>query len=188
MSAVLHHRWTNADGKVLVLKCIEANGTSHDGAFRWPESGPVECPDWDSAPRCPDDNGKGGGLFGWAWGIGVGDGKDPSYLPTARWLVVACDPADVVLVKDASKVKFRRGEVVYCGNWTGAYGRVIDGQIAWITATSSGNTAASGWRGNAAASGWSGNAAASGWRGNAAASGWSGNAAASGERGNAAAS
>jgi hypothetical protein len=199
------HQWTHTGDKVLVLKCVGANMRGH-GNFPYPQSGPVECPDewcaewggekpevwrggWEPDQKC------GAGLHGWAWGLGVGEGRDADYNPiTSRWLVIACAPADVVGevratgIDAGQKVKFRAGGVVYCGDWRGAYGLVIDGLIAWIAASADGNAAASGYSGNAAASGDSGNAAASGDRGNAAASGYSGNAAASGYSGNAAAS
>ncbi|MFA4944864.1 MAG: hypothetical protein WC789_09220 [Lentisphaeria bacterium] len=193
------HQWTHTGDKVLVLKCVGADMRGH-GGFPYPASGPVECPaewraewggekpgqwrgGWTPDTRC------GAGLHGWAWGLGVGDGRNADYNPAmARWLVVACAPADVVgNVGDGQKVKFRAGTVVYCGDWRGAYGLVIDGLIAWITSGAGGNAAASGEKGNAAASGEKGNAAASGWSGNAAASGAGGNAAASGENSKAAA-
>jgi hypothetical protein len=76
------------------------------GGFQWPESGRVECSDWDPEPRC------GGGLHGLLWGEGNGEllSKDTS----ARWLVVRALAADVVKI-DAQKAKFPRGVVVFCG-------------------------------------------------------------------------
>jgi hypothetical protein len=131
-----HAQWTNKDGKVLILKCVNADGTSHNG-FRWPERGPVECTDWDPAPICPKD-GRGGGFFGWAWGIGFGDGlPEEVFEAPVSWRVIAADPAEVVLVgSNDCKVKFHRGEVVYAGEYAKAYAQIIDGQIDWLKSLS----------------------------------------------------
>ena len=90
---------------VLVLRTCAPDMISHSG-FRWPESGPVECPDWDPNPRC------GGGLHGFLWGEGKGDLLN--WDPDARWLVVEVLASDVVDLD--GKVKFPRGVVVHCGD------------------------------------------------------------------------
>ncbi len=92
--------------KVLVLRTCDKDLKSH-GGFQWPESGEVSCDDWDPAPRC------GGGLHGLPWGEGSGLLLDWS--DSARWLVVEVVANEVVAI-DAEKVKFPRGEVVYCGD------------------------------------------------------------------------
>jgi hypothetical protein len=97
-------------GHVLCLRTCNSDMTSH-GGFRWPESGPCEAPDWNPEPIC------GGGLHGLAWGEGGSD-----YLSVdadAKWLVVLADATTLVDI-DGDKVKFPRGEVVYCGDRTGA--------------------------------------------------------------------
>lgn len=48
---------------VLVLRTCAADLTSY-GGFQWPESGPVESPDWNPIAEC------GNGLHGW---LGAGD-------------------------------------------------------------------------------------------------------------------
>jgi hypothetical protein len=48
---------------VLILRTCKPDMTSYKG-FRWPESGPVDCPDWDPKPKC------GNGLHGFLWGEG----------------------------------------------------------------------------------------------------------------------
>src|SRR5579885_1751765 len=102
------------DEKVLVLRTCNADMTSHEG-FRWPESGRVECPDWDPAPGC------GGGLHGLLWGEGdwllLGDAD-------AKWLVVEVSRTDVVVI-DSQKVKFRAGDVIYCGGMAQAVTMVL---------------------------------------------------------------
>ncbi len=165
-------QWTHDGDKVLLVKCVNKDGTSY-GGFQWPESGPVEAPDWDPEPKC------GGGLHGWPWGIGIGAGKEPDY--SGRWLVFAADPEDVVWVDD--KAKCRKAEVVYCGPWWGAYARILPGREAWIQHAASGAASATGWRGAASATGKRGAASATGWRGAASATGESGAASATGERG-----
>jgi hypothetical protein len=52
--------------KVLVLRTVRPDRRSHGGFF-WPESGPVEAPDWNPKARC------GGGLHGLLRGCGAGD-------------------------------------------------------------------------------------------------------------------
>ncbi len=88
---------------VLILRTCKADMTAHDG-FVWPESGPVEAPDWDPTPEC------GHGLHGLLWGCG-----DASSItcPEGRWLVVEANAADVVDL--GGKVKFPRGQVVFVG-------------------------------------------------------------------------
>lgn len=49
--------------KVLVLRTCDASRKAY-GGFQYPESGPVEAPDWDPRPVC------GGGLHGLRWGEG----------------------------------------------------------------------------------------------------------------------
>ena len=136
-------QWTYDGDKVLLVKWVNKDGTSY-GGFQWPESGPVEAPDWDPEPKC------GGGLHGWPWGIGVGAGKEPDY--SGRWLVFAADPEDVVWV-DNEKAKCRTAEVVYCGPWWGAYKCIAAGQAAWIQHAASGAASATGQSGAASATG-----------------------------------
>lgn len=107
------------DGKIPVLRCGSESNNYND--FEWPHEGHVEAPDWNPEPVC------GGGLHGWAWGIGIGDGKRPEVLPDSRWWVVAVSPNDMVTgVGGGYKVKFRRGEIIYCGDWIGAAWVVVD--------------------------------------------------------------
>ena len=106
-----------------------AAGSRHH-PFIWPESGPVEASDWTPEPKC------GGGLHGLIDGQGAVDLL--STAPDARWLVVECDPADVVQI-DPSKGKAKRGTVIYCGAKDGAIALlqfILPGQpIVYGTAT-----------------------------------------------------
>jgi hypothetical protein len=103
---------------MLILKVVDRDMRSY-GGFTWPESGPVEAPDWSPAAVC------GGGLHGWANGEG-------SYIHTLnrpivnRWLVVEVADSDVVSLEGGTKVKFPRGTVVFCGDKAGAVKYLID--------------------------------------------------------------
>jgi hypothetical protein len=114
--------------KALMLRTCNEDMTSH-GGFVWPESGPVEAPDWDPDPVC------GGGLHGLLWG--EGDGALLDWGVDARWLVVEVDASEIVCV--GGKVKVPRGTVVHCGDQQsatrylaehGGAGRAIVGGIA----------------------------------------------------------
>jgi hypothetical protein len=102
-------------GKSLVLRTCNPDGTSYNG-FKWPTSGPVECPDWDPAPRC------GHGLHGLLWAEGNAGhlGSDAK----AIWQVVEVDTDSIVKI-DSDKVKFRSGIVVYSGNRNDALQMVL---------------------------------------------------------------
>lgn len=108
--------------KVLILKTTDHNRRGH-GGFKYPESGPVECPDWKPEPTCAN------GLFGLAWGLGNTTHFSDS--PGANWLIIAAEPSDVIRVDEwggsgDGKVKFRRGEVVHCGDRDTAIQYLVD--------------------------------------------------------------
>ena len=94
----------------LILRTCDKDLKSH-GGFQWPESGQIECPDWKSTAAC------GNGLHGLLWGEGnwglLSNDAD------AKWLVVKVIESDIVAI-DSEKVKFPRGEVIYCGDMIGA--------------------------------------------------------------------
>jgi hypothetical protein len=142
--------------KVLCLRTCDAQRRGH-GGFQWPESGPVEAPDWSPAPCC------GRGLHGLLWG--EGEASQLSDFEDAVWLVVAVDAADIVDL--GGKVKFPRGEVVYCGDRDGATAYIIANggagkacAYARVTA-GDGGTATAGYKGTATA-GYRGTATAGG--------------------------
>ncbi len=91
----------------LLLRSCRADMTSHKG-FVWPESGPVECPDWDTQPVC------GGGLHG----LLLGQQNPGTWYDDGRIVVFEADAADVIDLGD--KAKARCGTVVYCGDMVGA--------------------------------------------------------------------
>jgi len=98
--------WTPRPGKALVLRTSDAQRRAH-GGFQWPETGPVEAPDWDPTPAC------GHGLHGLLWGAGAASLL--SWERDAVWQVVEVDVIDVVDL-GGDKVKFPRGVVVWSGD------------------------------------------------------------------------
>jgi hypothetical protein len=178
-------QWTHTGAEVLLLKCVNADGTSY-GGFKYPlEIGAeVTAPDWDPANRC------GGGLHGWAWGIGIGGGKAPIW--DGIWLVLGCAPKDVVHVTiDGGKEKARKATircVTKPGDWQKATNFILAGQMAWIAHNADGSAASSGYSSSAASSGDRSSAASSGDRSSAASSGYSSSAASSGYSSSAASS
>jgi hypothetical protein len=133
---------------ILGLRTCNADLTSYDG-FKWPESGRVECSDWDPRPVC------GGGLHFLPWG--EGDGDLLNWDDDARWLVVEVE-ADLVVDIGGAKSKAPHCNVIYCGDRLGAtdyiaknggHGRSIVGGTA--TAGNYG-TATAGYKGTATAS------------------------------------
>ncbi len=160
-----------------VLRSNAASMISQNG-FVWPESGPVECPDWRPTKAC------GNGLHGLL--MGLGDQSLLNWDTDAKWLVVEVVLADVVAI-DNQKVKFPRGVVVYCGDRGGAIDLLVS-KGADPSKLPAGQASASGYQGQASASGVRGQASASGYQGQASASGDQGQASASGVRGQASAS
>ncbi len=94
----------------LVLRACNADMTSRNN-FKWPESGYVSCPDWSPSYQC------GNGLHGWVDGHGDGDVCE-YWEETSKWLVVKVNDDDIIEL--SGKVKFRCGEVVFCGDRKGA--------------------------------------------------------------------
>jgi hypothetical protein len=131
--------------KVLVLRTCAADMSAY-GGFIWPESGPVEAPDWNPKPIC------GYGLHGALWGEGCGELL--SWEPDAKWLVVEVD-ADTIVNLDG-KVKYPRGVVVHCGTRESATAII---QAARPGAAVIGGTATAGYAGTATA-GYAGTATA----------------------------
>jgi hypothetical protein len=166
---------------VLVLRTAAADGSSYNG-FRWPESGPVEAPDWAPVAEC------GQGLHGWLWGHGDWSLKCKD--DDARWIVVEVVKADVIDL--GAKVKFPRGIVLATfGHWRDAMAfirarRPVDEGMT-VAAGDSGHASAAGNYGHASATGYYGHASATGYSGHASATGYSGHASATGYYGHASA-
>jgi len=173
------HQWTDGGTRVLILKAVDKNGVAAHGDFKWPESGPVECQDWNPEPVC------GGGLHGWPWGMGIGEGRAYDLIED-KWIVYAADPADVVgEIDKGEKCKSRKAEVIYFGAFSAAWAMINSGRHRLIEemAKASGyasRLAASGYATSLAASGNASSLAASGYASSLAASGYASRLAASG--------
>ena len=93
----------------LVLRVCRADFSSHAG-FVWPSNAgdTVEAPDWNAIPEC------GYGLHGWLDGIGDVSCVDYWRDKSARWLVLAVQTTDIVMLY--RKCKFPRATVVHVGD------------------------------------------------------------------------
>jgi hypothetical protein len=100
---------TKRTSYVYVLRTCDAKMQGH-GGFQWPTKGNVEAPDWNAKAQC------GHGLHGWLWG--EGDGSIGNWDKGHRVLVVKVRSDKIVGL--GGKVKFPRGQVVYCGDASGA--------------------------------------------------------------------
>ena len=106
----------------LVLRTCEADMTSY-GGFKWPTSGYVEAPDWMPTRDC------GNGLHGWLHGHG--DGEASSYWDSdCNWLVVSVPSGELINLN--GKVKFKCGEVVFCGDSKSAIDYLLENKYEII--------------------------------------------------------
>ena len=167
------------DGKVLVVKCNDSKCRGCNG-LDWSDKTEVDIGDkWNPNPVCDD-----GGYYGWAWGIGVGSGKQVDV--RGVWHVWEVFPGDIVSFD--GKAKWKRGKRVFVGCYAEAMKFTMYGRQKLVAEKSKGSASASGDQGSASASGDHGSASASGYRGSASASGDHGSASASGDHGSASAS
>lgn len=137
------HQFTH-EGKLLVLRCIEKDGTSYGGFKNSTEIGSfVEAPDWDSKPEC------GKGIHAWPWGMGR-DGKD--HAGDKIWQVWEACPKSGVWLHGKAKWQ-KMGPLVYSGpSQAKAVKLIIKGQIAYTTTNARGSAVA-GDRGISASAG-----------------------------------
>jgi hypothetical protein len=175
---------------VLVLRTCAADGSSSHG-FKWPESGPVEAPDWKPTEEC------GNGLHGWLWGHGNWSLKTQG--EKIKWLVLEVESSTIVDLKD--KIKFPRANVLASfAAWNDAMffirnrrplseaTTVATGYYGHASATGNyGHASATGYSGYASATGDYGHASATGYYGHASATGYYGHASATGDYGHASA-
>ena len=167
------------DGKVLVVKCNDSKCRGCNG-LDWSDKTEVDIGDkWNPNPVCDD-----GGYYGWAWGIGVGSGKQVDV--RGVWHVWEVFPGDIVSFD--GKAKWKRGKRVFVGCYAEAMKFTMYGRQKLVAEKSKGSASASGDQGSASASGDHGSASASGDHGSASASGFYGSASASGDYGSASAS
>lgn len=130
------HQWTDGGENVLILKRINKKDRTSYGGFVWPISGTVEAPDFNSEQKC------GGGLHGWPWGIGLGEGSSFNFADD-EWLILSAKPSDVIGELDRGwKCKAKKVEIAYTGNYVGAFAMIRNGQCRLIEemARSEGNS------------------------------------------------
>ena len=119
------HEWTDENGEVLILRRIPKDRKTH-GGFVWPEGigTVVTAPDWNDRNEC------GGGLHGWPWGFGLGDGCDYDIIGDV-WLVVGAKPEDVVgEIQGGAKCKARQVTIRMEGSFADAMRKVQNGFVA----------------------------------------------------------
>lgn len=90
----------------LVLRACNEDMSSKNN-FKWPTSGLVECSDWDSVHDCDK------GLHGWLYGHGDGSASE-YWSENDKWLVISVETSSIIELR--GKVKFPKGEVVFCGD------------------------------------------------------------------------
>jgi hypothetical protein len=106
------------EGKITyMLRCCDSQRRAH-GGFVWPESGPVEAPDWQPTQEC------GHGLHGWLMGAGDASASINHSDPNAVWLVCAVFADDAIDLN--SKVKVPRAWVTYSGTRDAAVQQIVD--------------------------------------------------------------
>ena len=185
------HQWTNGGDEVLIVKVVDKDGkTSGDSnGVKWEFEYPltvgasVTAPDWNTDKQC------GSGLHGWAWGVGVGNGKRSKFDGSDKWIVIGSKPKDVINLD--AKVKTKQAVVRMVGTWREALAFVRPGFYEWIKeisksspSASSGNSstsASSGYSSTSASSGYSSTSASSGDYSTSASSGYYSTSASSGD-------
>ena len=168
------HQWTHDGDRVLLVKCVAKGGKSHND-FQWPQSGDVVTPNWSPQPNC-----ESGGLFGWPWGLNLGEGKLPDY--RGDWIVFSAKPESVVRIDGKAKAG-PSAEVVFYGSWHEALQYTLAGRVAWIQHATRGAANCSGDYSSASTSGYSSSASTSGYCSSASSVGAHSAAALTGERG-----
>jgi hypothetical protein len=170
------HKWTHKGKRVLIVKCVDKDGKGH-GGFQYPKSGKVHPGKCSMEPTCDS-----GGLFGWAWGLNIGGGKEPDY--RGCWIVLAADP-DLVVEVESEKCKVAgEAEVVFYGQWMDAIAFTLEGRLAWIAEkTKDADDKSTGDSGSASSTGVRGSASSTGVRGSASSTGEKSIAALTGECG-----
>ena len=156
-------QWTNGGKHVLIVRCINPDGTSR-GGFKNPTTvgAQVEALDWNPTPEC------GGGIHGWPWGFFLGQGKACEW-QRGLWQVYAVLPEQIIDL--GGKCKFRSGTLLYSGNWLGVWPHIFAGRTAFVRQNANGSAATSGYESSAATSGDRSSAATSGDGSSAAADG-----------------
>ena len=151
------HQWTHDGAEVLIIKCVNSDGSSSRG-FTWPLTvgAEVHPATWGADATCDS-----GGLFGWPWGFGLGDGKEPDW--AGKWIVFGAKPEDVVSL--GVKCKAKAAIVRFVGDWNGTMQFILKGQMALVAHVSSlsKETHATGYSSASGATGYSSASSATGY-------------------------
>ena len=174
------HEFTDSDGNVLILKRLNKDRKAH-GGFQYPTGigHIVEAKDWNPNNQC------GGGLHGWPFSFGLGEGSD--FELDDVWLIMAAKPSDVVgEIEGGWKCKCRAAEIIYDGDFNGAMDLLRPLFTACVNAmcASSGNGAKNASSGNYATNASSGDGATNASSGNGATNASSGDGATNASSGN----
>ena len=163
------HQWTDDQGRVLILKRIPSNRKSYND-FPWPkEQQTFTATDFSTSTSC------GGGLHGWPWMFGLGEGSDYDIVNDV-WLVLAAKPDDVVgELEGGWKCKAKTVDKIYDGDFIGASALLKKGQheciIGMASSGEGAKLASSGEGAKLASSGYGAKLASSGDRATLASSG-----------------
>jgi hypothetical protein len=105
------HKHVDENGNVLILKRINKDRTAYK-SFKYPALGcVVKAEKWDPSDKC------GGGLHGWAWSFGLGDGAVFDII-NDTWLVLAAKPEDVVgNIGGGAKCKCKKAAIHFEGTF-----------------------------------------------------------------------
>ena len=117
MTKALVIRTCNAD-MTSSYKRVENGEIVPSKPFVWPDSGPVEAPDWDPSP----ERDCGGGLHGLL--DGVGNYSLLSGAWDAKWQIVEVEREECIV--NSNKVRFKKGNVIYTGDMACAMTRISD--------------------------------------------------------------
>lgn len=110
------HEYTNAEGNVLILKRISKNRVGHH-EFKYPRGigSKIVCHNWNPTATC------GGGIHGWPWGFGLGDGMRYD-IHDDIWLVLSEKPENVVgELENGLKCKAKEPIIIFEGSFKDAF-------------------------------------------------------------------
>jgi hypothetical protein len=93
---------------VRVLRTVRDDLTSYK-RFKYPESGYVECPDWEPTTGC------GYGLHGITKDINGYNISKQYNTFNIKWMVLEVNSDNIIAI-DNKKVKFKCGNIIYCGH------------------------------------------------------------------------
>ena len=153
INPVQPHQFTHDGTEVLILRRIPKDRKAH-GGFIYPVGvgAIVTAPDWNTNAGC------GGGLHGWPWSFGLGEGQDFS-ISDDIWLIMGALPSDVIGelgTEKRWKCKCRTATIRFEGGFKEAMDLLRPGFTACVRGLSSGDSATNASSGNSATNASSG--------------------------------